>query len=200
MNAGAFYYLTKPVSKDMTLAIVQSAVTVRILRKPLRDEAAEERRHLFAMLRRGEFKFRTLDEARDLARMLSGFYPDSARALLGLSELLVNAVEHGNLGISYQEKSKLLQETKWEEEIGRRLDLPESLGKLVDVQLEHLPGEIRLTITDCGKGFDWKNYLEMSPERAFDPNGRGIAMSKMMSFDALEYQGAGNRVVAVTRV
>lgn len=200
MNAGAFYYLTKPVSKDVALAIVQSAVSVRILSRPRRDELAEEKRHLFAMLRRGEFQMRTLDEARDLAKMLSGFFPDPSRALLGLSELLINAVEHGNLGISYTEKSRLLQEARWEEEVRRRLEKPESAGKMVNVQIEHLPHEICVTITDCGSGFDWKNYLEMSPERAFDPNGRGIAMSRMMSFDALEYRGNGNQVMAVMKV
>lgn len=199
MNAGAFYYLTKPVDKDMVLAIVQSAVSVRVLSTSRREEMSKERKQLFSLMRRGEFQLRTLDEARGLANMLASFYPDPSRVLLGLSELLINAVEHGNLGISYREKSRLLQDAKWEEEIKHRLDLPESASKVVNVQLEHLPNEIRLTITDCGSGFDWKNYLEMSPERAFDPNGRGIAMSKMMSFDELEYMGKGNQVVAVVK-
>ena len=46
------------------------------------------------------------------------------------------------------------------------------------------------------KGFDWQKYLVFDPERAFDPNGRGIAMAKMMSFATIEYQGKGNVVVA----
>lgn len=199
MNAGAFYYLTKPVDKDMVLAIVQSAVSVRILSTSRREEMFKERRQFFSLMRRGEFQLRTLDEARGLANMLASFYPDPARVLLGLSELLINAVEHGNLGISYREKSRLLQEARWEEEIMHRLALPESAGKVVNVQLEHMQNEIRVTITDCGAGFDWEKYLEMSPERAFDPNGRGIAMSKMMSFDALEYMGKGNQVMAVVK-
>lgn len=199
MNAGAFYYLTKPVDKDMVLAIVQSAVSVRVLSTSRREEISKERRQFFSLMRRGEFQLRTLDEARGLANMLASFYPDPARVLLGLSELLINAVEHGNLGISYREKSRLLQEARWEEEVKHRLALPESAGKVVNVQLEHLSNEIRVTITDCGTGFDWKKYLEMSPERAFDPNGRGIAMSKMMSFDALEFMGKGNQVMAVVK-
>ena len=174
-------------------------MSVRVLSTSRREEMSKERKQLFSLMRRGEFQLRTMDEARGLANMLASFYPDPARVLLGLSELLINAVEHGNLGISYREKSRLLQDAKWEEEIKHRLDLPESASKVVNVQLEHLPNEIRLTITDCGSGFDWKNYLEMSPERAFDPNGRGIAMSKMMSFDELEYMGKGNQVIAVVK-
>jgi len=49
---------------------------------------------------------------------------------------------------------------------------------------------------DQGAGFDWQSYLEMSPDRAFDSHGRGIAMSRMLSFVALEYTGNGNTVCA----
>ncbi|WP_255573591.1 hypothetical protein [Deefgea tanakiae] len=37
--------------------------------------------------------------------------------------------------------------------------------------------------------------MEFSPDRAFDPHGRGISMARMMSFDSLEYQGNGNEVL-----
>jgi hypothetical protein len=42
----------------------------------------------------------------------------------------------------------------------------------------------------------WDKFLSFDPDRAFDPNGRGIAMARMMSFASLEYQGKGNVVVA----
>jgi hypothetical protein len=78
--------------------------------------------------------------------------------------------------------------------------LPENAEKIVSVLLERSSKEICITISDCGEGFDWKNYLEISPERAFDPNGRGIAMSRMMSFDTLKYLGNGNQVVASVKL
>ena len=53
---------------------------------------------------------------------------------------------------------------------------------------------------DCGDGFDWRRYLEFSPERAFDPNGRGIAMARQTSFASLEYLGRGNVAVATIAV
>jgi CheY-like chemotaxis protein len=200
LKAGAFYYLTKPINREVMLAVVQSAVNEHIMTAVLRREAVDERSLFFALLRRSEFHLRTLNEARSLAATLAGFYPDPQRALLGLSELLINAVEHGNLGISYKEKSVLLQEAKWEDEIERRLALPENTKKMVSVLLEHSSKEIRMTVTDCGKGFVWGKYMEMSPERAFDPNGRGIAMSRMMSFDSLEYLGNGNQVAATVKL
>jgi len=196
LQAGAFYYLTKPFSKDMMLAIVQSAVADHAMIGDVRDELEHERRQCYAMLQRAEFRLRTLQEAHHLAGMLVRFYPHPQRTLLGLSELMINAIEHGNLGICYQEKTLLLRSGNWQSEIERRLALPENAHKDVQVLVERLPDEICLTVTDHGQGFDWEKYLEMAPERAFDPNGRGIAMSKMMSFDSLEYLGKGNRVIA----
>ena len=38
--------------------------------------------------------------------------------------------------------------------------------------------------------------MDFDPERAFDPNGRGIAMARKVSFANVEYQGLGNIVVA----
>lgn len=54
---------------------------------------------------------------------------------------------------------------------------------------------LALTIQDQGAGFDWLKYLDFDPKRAFDTHGRGIATSRMMSFDSLEYRGNDNTVV-----
>lgn len=200
IKAGAFYYLVKPVNENVLFAIVQSAVSAFQASGSEQSIENQEQVIISRMLKRGEFHFTTLQEARALATTLSGFYPQPQRSFLGISELLINAVEHGNLGISYQEKSQLLKDGALEAEIERRLLLPENAKKVVTVELEHNPGDIRLSISDCGEGFDSQKYMEMSPERAFDPNGRGIAMSKMMSFDTLEYKGKGNQVVAGVKI
>ena len=200
IKSGAFYYLVKPVDKEVLFAIVDSAVSTYHFSDTFRHAVSQEQTNLAHILQRSQFKLRTLSEARTLAAALSNYYPEPQRVALGISELLINAVEHGNLGISYQEKSRLLLEGAWEDEIVRRLALPEHAGKTVDVQLVHSRDEIRLTISDCGAGFNNLQYMEMSAERAYDPNGRGIAMSKMMSFDTLEYMGNGNRLVAVVRI
>lgn len=36
----------------------------------------------------------------------------------------------------------------------------------------------------------------MDPERAFDPNGRGIALARLLSFSGITYEGCGNIAVA----
>lgn len=67
------------------------------------------------------------------------------------------------------------------------------------MRAERLADRVSFTITDQGEGFDWRRFLNFDPERAFDPNGRGIAMARMMSFAEVEYQGKGNVVVATVR-
>ena len=200
IKAGAFYYLVKPVDENVLFAIVQSAISTFNLSGNLRQVADQEQATLARLLQRSEYKLRTLQEARTLAKNLSCFYPQPQRAILGISELLINAVEHGNLAITYKEKSHLLQEGKWEEEIERRMELPEYFERKVEISLEQVEQKMLLTIRDCGAGFAYQKYMEMSPDRAFDPNGRGIAMSKMLSFDSIEYLGAGNQVIAVVSI
>ncbi len=200
IKAGAFYYLVKPVDEDVLYAIVQSAVSKYTLSGKQNIEQNQEQANLSRVLGRCEFKLQTMLEARLLATVFSGFYPQPQRTFLGLLELLINAVEHGNLAITYQEKTRLLQVNQWETEITRRLHMPKYADKRVKVVLENNSRELSLTIIDEGDGFDSSQYMDISPERAFDPNGRGIAMSRMMSFDSLEYKGKGNELVAVVKI
>jgi hypothetical protein len=109
---------------------------------------------------------------------------------------MVNAVEHGNLGISYREKSLLKWDGDWEGEIRKRLVQPEFCERRASVRVERTAAAISFRIADQGRGFDWRKFLDFDPERVFDPNGRGIAMARMTSFSRLQYEGCGNVVVA----
>lgn len=195
LAAGAHYYLTKPSTEDVLKAVISSALEGFRQKRELRERVGRQANNL-TLLRRAEFCCRTLSEARDLALLLAdaSMYPE--RTVTGYSELLINAIEHGNLGISYAEKSMLLTEGRWLEEIESRLRSPDYSHLLVNVTLEKTADSCRVTIVDQGKGFDWQIYLELRPERVFDLHGRGIAMSRAMSFDSLEYLGNGSRVIA----
>jgi anti-sigma regulatory factor (Ser/Thr protein kinase) len=127
--------------------------------------------------------------------MLASIFPNPDQTVLGISELLINAVEHGNLGVTYEDKSRLLKEDRWAEEIDRRIQLPEYRDRFVRVELSQCSKELTLWIHDEGDGFDWREYLVFSPDRATHNHGRGIAMSKSLSFDTLQYIGRGNEVI-----
>jgi anti-sigma regulatory factor (Ser/Thr protein kinase) len=143
---------------------------------------------------------RTLLEAKRLALDLAATLPDPERASIGLTELLVNAVEHGNLGISYYEKAELLERGELDREIELRLSLPQLASRRVRVTVERTEGAVTTTIEDEGEGFDWRPYLTPDPDRLLASNGHGIAIACGVCFDEVTYQGKGNRVVAVTRL
>ena len=148
----------------------------------------------------GVFRLRTLDEVPTLARALAARCPNADGALLVLQELLINAIEHGNLAIDYASKTALVLAGQWHDEVLRRLEDPVLGAREVVVELLRTAERVSVTITDQGAGFDWKEYLELSPERAFDPNGRGIFLARTSGVHQLTYAGAGNVVTATWRL
>jgi sigma-B regulation protein RsbU (phosphoserine phosphatase) len=193
--AGAYYFVTKPLDPEMLMSIVGAAIDDHERYEGL-QETLRRGVDAIATLDSGRFRLRTLQQATALATLLSQACPDPERRVIGLGELLVNAVEHGNLGITYAEKSVFRAGAEWHGEVERRLALPENRDKFVEVDFERRPDEIAITISDQGRGFNWEKYLTISPERVFDSHGRGIAMANLMSFSRLEYHAPGNRVTA----
>lgn len=196
LKAGAYYYLTKPFSADTLLAIVAAATRDYRGHRQLVEEVRLQGK-TFSCLIEARFRFRTPDEARNLAALAANAAPDPGRVVLGLSELMLNAIEHGNLGIGYQQKTALIESGLLYPQIDYLLTLPQHARKTAELHIERQAGQVIYVIRDQGSGFDWRSYLEMSPERAFDTHGRGIAMSRMISFDLLDYRGTGNEVRAV---
>lgn len=198
LKAGAYYYLIKPIPPDTLLAIVRSAVSER--RDYLQLQRSLRQTHtILKRLESAEFSFTTQMEARDLATLTAHIAPDPEKVVLGLTELMLNAVEHGNLAITYEEKSKLIAANNLEGEIERRLSLSEYGSRKARLKVLNNHKQLQYVICDEGKGFNWEPFLEMSPARAFDTHGRGIAMSRLLSFDSVDYQGCGNQVIATIR-
>jgi CheY-like chemotaxis protein len=198
LEAGAYYYLTKPYEPEALITIVRASLEDQRGRNQLLERVSNQE-DAQRLLTEVEYRFVTLDDVAALVPVLAAICPVSEAAAPGLADLMVNAVEHGNLGLTYKEKAQLRWDGDWEGEIHRRLALPEYQGRSATVRAKRLPDSaVEFTITDQGEGFDWEKFLQFDPDRAFDPNGRGIAMAKMMSFAAIEYRGRGNVVVATT--
>jgi CheY-like chemotaxis protein len=199
IQAGVYYYLTKPYDDVLLLAILEAALKDARSKKEMKEEVRRQRRML-GLMEESLFRFRTLEDAKSLAFYIANCFPEPEKTVFGLNELMINAVEHGNLGISYAEKTKLVLRGVWVQEVERRLEAPENKRKLGHLAFKATKEEITITIKDQGAGFDWHNYLELSPARATDPHGRGIAASRLMSFDSVEYLGAGNEVLCRVRL
>ncbi len=196
MQAGAHYYLTKPFQESILKMVINTADRDRRHAQALQSTLTQRSRTL-ELMDSGQFRVQTLSQASDLATLLAHACPEPERVVTGLSELLINGIEHGNLGIGYDEKTRLNRCGDWSEEIRRRVQAPEHRNKWVQISFDRSPARLTFVVRDCGEGFDWDRYLEFEPERAFDNHGRGIAMANMLSFDRVEYVGAGNEVKAI---
>ncbi|MDX1949744.1 MAG: response regulator [Rickettsiales bacterium] len=193
IEAGVFYYLAKPYSKTLLVSILKSALEHNNKFKNFKTEYESQKRAL-GLLESAVFKFQNLEQARNLSILASGFMPDAEKSLFGLHELTVNAIEHGNLGITYSQKKELLEKGLWRDEIDRLCNSQENLSKFAELHINSNNEFIEIKIKDCGTGFDYKKYLEVDSTRMTDPNGRGIAITKMYAFDEMEYLGSGNIV------
>lgn len=193
LELGAYYYLTKPVKPTHLKAVVAAAIESYSSVKSLQKES-KNLQNCITLLQQAQFDFRTLKEARNLGTFVAKAFPEPEKSVLGLTELLVNAVEHGNLGITYHDKSELTEQGQWEQEVERRLQLDEYRNKKASLKIEQNEQGIRALISDQGLGFDWQPYLDIDLSRIFDTHGRGIAMARGLSFDQVEFLGNGNQV------
>jgi CheY-like chemotaxis protein len=198
LQAGARYYLVKPIDPRVLVPVTLAAVN-ECQRLRAAQQAAVLGLTALDMLRSGEFSFRTLAQAHALAAFLSQTFPVPERTSLGLLELFINAVEHGNLELSFDDKTRMLESGEWDAEINRRQQSAPYRDRSVRVRFECRDEEFELEVRDEGNGFDWEEYLEINPDRILLPHGRGIAIAKAMSFDELTYLGKGNQVVARVR-
>ena len=147
-------------------------------------EASEWQHHLV----------RVPSDARRVADAASIDAPDPFSVGDGLTELLLNGIEHGNLEIGSELKSELLQNGCWSEEVQRRLGQSKYAHRKVRLLSIKSDSTLTFIITDEGKGFDYSCTNEEPPAGAL--NGRGLKLARELAFDLLEFKGRGNMVVA----
>ncbi len=123
---------------------------------------------------------------------------DLFRVKLGLTELLINAVAHGNLEMSSVElKGAEKNFDRWDAELKKREKSPKYRDRKVYVRLSYTIGEkIVLSIQDEGSGFDSSKIFGKTREEEdmYNAYGRGLKMVQATS-DRMEYNEKGNQVV-----
>lgn len=195
IDAGVFYYLPKPLNEDV-LKSVLSAASREVDQNESLSEELKKHQTSFDLINTCKFHFRTLEEAESLSAFMAHCFPDPERALPGLGEILINAIEHGTYNIGYDLKSELVHLGTLRAEIKRRQALSEYAGKYVEAIITRKPEGVYAVITDMGEGFPWKKYMMIEPSRAMDNHGRGIAQARSISFDKLTYNQQGNQAIA----
>jgi len=191
IGAGAYYYITKPFDNQMLVSVVHAAVTDFQYKEAL-IKRLQDSENPFQYLQEGRFRVRTIEEGERLVLWIANATPVPQDATQ-LSEIVINAIEHGNLGIGYEAKTKLLASKSWHEEVRRRQSMPEHIQKYVEIEVKKHPDKITTLITDAGPGFDYKKYLHFDEARVFDTHGRGIALASV-ALD-VQFLEKGNKVL-----
>ena len=119
---------------------------------------------------------------------------------IGLREILINAIEHGNLGITHEQKTQYFKEGIYHNIIKQRLEDPFYSNKKIIVEYKFTLNEIIYKITDEGEGFDVDKYLKNDQIYLSESlHGRGIFITKN-AFDVIQYNKKGNIVVLIKKI
>lgn len=118
---------------------------------------------------------------------------------VSLREIIINAIEHGNLNISFEEKSKAMLEGTYLDLIASRQRNPKNVEKRVQIEYSINSKRMACKITDDGQGFDHQKLLNNDVEdlnNRMVPHGRGVTMARNV-FDEIKYNSKGNQVLLV---
>ncbi|MBN2042029.1 MAG: ATP-binding protein [Spirochaetes bacterium] len=118
---------------------------------------------------------------------------------IALREILINAIEHGNLDISYAEKTQSLIEDNYFQLVANRRSEKKNSRKLVHIEYQISSRRAEFKITDQGNGFNHEKILSTNLNdlnTSGEQHGRGIAMTKEI-FSSIKYNKKGNSVLLI---
>lgn len=197
LECGAGHYLKKPVDLASFKRIVKEEVEDILKSRQVVDiSQCLKKRNIKLKFKTDIFK--VPDIIAILVEKTEAYLPsyEMLKVELGLSELITNAVEHGNLGITYNEKSEALKENRLEQLYEEKLHSDGRQDKTVFVNFVMNDEYCEWRIVDQGDGFDWqKQPSPCMTDKLLCLHGRGIFISKIQ-FDSIEYEGKGNIVTA----
>ncbi len=118
------------------------------------------------------------------------------RVHVAIFELLMNALEHGNCRITYDEKSRWLEgHGDILALIRKKCEDPEIRKRNVVFSYRITPERSYFSIKDEGEGFDWRKRVERAAAQPvnFGPHGHGLKMVAHY-VENLRYNDKGNEV------
>lgn len=114
---------------------------------------------------------------------------------MSIFEMLMNAIEHGNCGITYEEKSAWMNKgTAIARLIEKKCMNPVVAKRRVIFEYAIQPDCARFFVADQGKGFDWRRQVSGEDGTGvLELHGRGISLARSFTRN-LRYNQAGNGV------
>ena len=121
--------------------------------------------------------------------------PDVPMLKTALGEVLLNAIEHGNLGIDLKEKSAAITRNAYPELLRKRSVDPRHAGKVVTLHVRMTRDKLTYRVIDQGEGFDHRALFGRDPH-ATAGSGLGLFFAKSY-FSRMIFRGRGNDVTLV---
>lgn len=196
LRAGAIDYLKKPVHVEMLKRVIKNAIQVQtaLNRRNIDVEAlvSEEKIMEFPndperipgvvrQLTIGAPKYLDIGRCREIS--------------VALYEIILNAMEHGNLEITPEEKSEHLHAGDYLNFVEKRRADPTLSVRKVSVHYRMDPSGLYYTVRDEGQGFDWARHFRAPTEQEarLSVHGRGLILSSFY-VDRIEFNEIGNAV------
>ena len=123
---------------------------------------------------------------------------DIQKLRIGLSEIITNSIEHGNLEITGDEKFENTEKGIYMDLLNERLNNEKYSKRYVTVKIFYNREYFEAKVTDMGNGFDVKNVQEINDDNLLKLHGRGIMITRMY-FDRVQYNDKGNSVTLYKR-
>ncbi|MBN1531861.1 MAG: ATP-binding protein [Spirochaetes bacterium] len=171
----------------------------RILEDALLENFRSERQRYVI----GNYLVTAEELSQRLVRNLVKYVDQRAVNLLriGLREMIINAIEHGNLNISFDEKTEATMDDGYLDFISRRREDPRYRNRTITVEYSLTAERVVYSIMDEGEGFDHRKVMMGLRERANGEmlaHGRGITMAANL-FDEIRFNRRGNQVLLTKR-
>ncbi len=197
LRGGAVNFFKKPFDFTEIIEVVRSVVRHReqIDPTPFYSPHLTRETKLFEITADDSYVQPIINQ---IALQVGSLVPDSEiiNLKIGMEEMIKNAAEHGNLGITFEEKNKALEAGTFGELLQSKLAQGTNAKKRITVSPELSPDNLTVAIRDEGEGFDWRALPELSAETLLKCNGRGIFLTKIY-YDEVRYNNAGNEVTLI---
>jgi CheY-like chemotaxis protein/anti-sigma regulatory factor (Ser/Thr protein kinase) len=194
LRGGATNFFKKPFNVKELIDEIRKVVEFRLeaARSSLFSPLLVEETKTFVMPRADSPFFPIINQ---ITLQLPCLMPqeDILNLKIGIEEIITNAIEHGNLGISFEEKREAIQEGRLARLIADKGRESDSAGRAVRITSRLSPELFEIRIRDDGRGFDWRTLPAVEPENLLAFNGRGIFLTKIY-FDEVAYNDSGNEV------
>jgi anti-sigma regulatory factor (Ser/Thr protein kinase) len=133
---------------------------------------------------------------RNLTRYMD--HKDVNMVRIAVREMIINAIEHGNFEISFEDKTEALDNDNYFKTLAMRQKDARYNKRTVEIEYRITSNRAEFSIMDQGDGFDHSTVIEKLNEANDEmlDHGRGIIMATNV-FDEIKFNKKGNQVVLI---